>query len=86
MDHKFIRAFFCIAIFGSAGLAMLYGVFRSIKSGRVILFNKVTGASGYLYRKDAPKGFWFPLLIYASLGIFLICVAIFGTYHDLSAK
>jgi hypothetical protein len=86
LDHKIGRVIIMVFFFAVPGFAVLYGVFRSIKNGRVILFNKVTGHSAYLLRKDDPRGFWFPLTIYGALGIGLVCLAIYGIVHILSAK
>jgi hypothetical protein len=68
------------------GFAILFGVFRSIKSGRVFLFNKTIGRSAYLLRKDDARAFWFPIVIYSALGLGLIGLAVKGIVHVLSAK
>ncbi len=86
LDHKIARIIVLVLFFAVPGCAILYGVFRGIKSGRVILFNKVTGKSGFLLRKNDQRGFWFPIVVYSAIGIFLICITITGIIHVLAAK
>jgi hypothetical protein len=74
--------FFTPILFGGPGVALLYYVFYCIKKGSVSTGSKF-GGHVTDYRKDDPFSFWAMILIYSTIGVGLLYLAVVATVSIL---
>jgi hypothetical protein len=82
MSHEITGRLFCAIVSQPIGCAVLYCVYRCLKSGRVIFGGGIHFS--YIYRKEQAGLFWFLILVYTALGIFFLFNGVTGTYHILT--
>jgi hypothetical protein len=73
---------FLMIVFTIASCALLYSVFRSLKSGKVAWFSRST--SIMVSRESDPNRFWNSIIQYALIGVAMLTLSVYAIFRILA--